>query len=448
MDLAKLRASLKAALEGIDSILNKASGEGRALSAEEQKEHDDLVKKSEELEVTLKNALDQEDRRKKLNSPRSESLSVSVVREENHNEDGEYRGYPEYNKGGYGQFLKDVIRAEKKGDETPRLVGLQKSIKKSLAASGYNTTVGSEGGYLTQSDHATIIQDNAYSESEIASECMIVDSDNAELVINLVDESSRATGSRYGGVRAYRRAEAAEMTASKAKFRRETIRAGAMDVLAYITEEQMEDAASLQTLVAPWMVKELAWKLADEIVSGTGTSEQCLGILNGPGTLTIAKEGGQAADTVVYLNVKKMNDRLLVGSEGKAKWYCHPDVIAQLEAMYFTPGSNTDFLLYMPAGGISGKSYDTLKGKPVKRIEQCRALGDLGDILLADFSHYLLLRRKGVTASESSHIKFLTAEKAIRLTQRVGGQPLARTPLTDSYGSTTRSAFVALAERA
>lgn len=447
--LKELLEKLTALSAQIDNILQKAVLEKRGLSEDEQAEHDRIEKQYGEVEATIARLKKADERKKELGQSVNTPVAIQVTREENHNDDGEYRGYKEFSKGGFGEYLRDVIRFDKGKGKSEKLSALESSVRKQveLAASGANETVGTEGGFLTQSDHATYMQDQIYNSHDFLQDCMIVDTDKPELVANFVDETSRATGSRYGGVQAYRRAEAGSVSATKPQLRRETISAPAMDALYYCTEELLEDVAGLQTLVAPMFVKELAWKLLDEVISGSGASGQCLGILNSPALISISKEGGQAADTIKYENVDKMNDRLLVGSELKAKWYVHADAPFQLRNM-LKVGTNTDFLVYQPAGGVSGNPYDTLFGKQVRRIEQCRAVGDLGDIILADFSHYMLLRRKGVVASQSAHVRFLFGEMALRWTQRVGGQGLPNSALTDAYGSTTRSPFVTLAERA
>jgi HK97 family phage major capsid protein len=433
----------------IDAILNAVKLEKRGLSADEKTKIDELEKEYDNVEDIIERLKKADARKKELRQSVTDPVQIQVTRESDHNEDGEYRGYKEFSKGGFGEYLRDVIRFDKGLGKSDKLVALESSVKAQirLAASGMNEGTGTDGGFLTQSDHAMYMQDEIYNSHDFLKDCLIVDTDKPELVANFVDETSRATGSRYGGVQAYRRPEAGSISATKPQLRRETISAPAMDALYYATEEILEDVAGLQTLVAPMFVKELAWKLLDEVIGGSGASGQCHGILNSPALISIAKEGSQTADTIVYNNVDKMNDRLLVGSEGRAKWYVHADAPYQLRNM-LKIGSNTDFLVYQTAGGISGKPYDTLFGKEVRRLEQCRALGDLGDIILADFAHYLLLRRKGIVASESAHVRFLFAEKAIRWTQRVGGQGMPSSALTDAYGNTTRSPFVTLAERA
>lgn len=143
-----------------------------------------------------------------------------------------------------------------------------------------------------------------------------------------------------------------------------------------------------------------------------------------------------------------MYNRLFVGSEQNSKWFCHPDVRAQLRNLYFTPGSNTDFAVYLPANGISAKPFDTIFGNAVEPVQQCKALGDLGDIILGDFSQYALFRKGGIKAAQSAHVAFLTSEQCFKWSLRAAGMPLLSSPITDAYGSTTRSPFIVLAERA
>ena len=115
--------------------------------------------------------------------------------------------------------------------------------------------------------------------------------------------------------------------------------------------------------------------------------------------------------------------------------------------MYLSAGLGGQ-LLYMPAGGLSTSGYGTLFGRPVIPIEQCSALGDKGDIILADLGQYMMIDKGGIQAASSMHVKFIYDEMTYRVTYRCDGQPLWGAPLTPYKGSNTLSSFVTLAERA
>ena len=74
-------------------------------------------------------------------------------------------------------------------------------------------------------------------------------------------------------------------------------------------------------------------------------------------------------------------------------------------------------------------------------------LGDQGDVLLADFSQYLIGLRSEMRIDLSQHLYFTTDEGAARLIERHDGQPLWDSALTLEDGSTEVSPFITLAAR-
>lgn len=425
------------------AVLDKAIEENRGLSAEEKESVRKFGEEIDSLEETIQEYNKHTAQEVELSRPAPGTPRIEVVREENHDEEGNYRGYAEFAKAGFGEFLRDVVQFARNNHRTDKLDKLQK-----WAAQGGAVGVGSDGGVLVQPDHVNEVFMLTVGKSQIASKCKIIDTDTGTVTLNLVDETSRATGSRRGGVQAYRRAEAGSVTATKPKFHREEIRADAMDALYYATDELLDDVSALQSLVAPMFADELYWKLEDEILGGNGAGGQCLGVLNSPVTIEVAKESGQANNTIVYANVVAMLDSLLPSSEARAEFVHHRLARAQFRNMVHTPGSNTDFMPYVPrGGGVLGEKFDTLAGYPAQAIEQARAVGNAGDLILADWSYYALVRRKGIQASQSAHIAFLTGETAFKWSQRVGGAPLLKAPITDAYGNGTTSPFVVLAAR-
>jgi HK97 family phage major capsid protein len=69
----------------------------------------------------------------------------------------------------------------------------------------------------------------------------------------------------------------------------------------------------------------------DAIVEGTGAG-QPLGILNSPALISVAKETGQAAATIVKENVDKMWSRMWARARKNAIWLINQDIEPQLLA--------------------------------------------------------------------------------------------------------------------
>jgi len=264
--------------------------------------------------------------------------------------------------------------------------------------------------------------------------------------INGIDEQSRAS-TRSGGILGYWEEEAAQKTASKPKFRKIELNLKKLIGLCYATDELLEDAPALESVIRSGFVSEFGFLLDDSIINGTGAG-QPLGILNAPCLVSVTKETGQKAATVMAENVIKMYARMFASSQPSAVWLINNSVFPQLFTMSLSVGTG-GIPVYMPAGGLSGQQYGTLFGRPVIPSEQCAALGTVGDIIFADLANgYLLAEKGGVKSDMSIHVRFDYDESVFRFVLRVDGQPVRATALTPYKGSDTLSHFVALAVRA
>jgi HK97 family phage major capsid protein len=160
----------------------------------------------------------------------------------------------------------------------------------------------------------------------------------------------------------------------------------------------------------------------------------------------VSAEDGQTADTIVAENVLQMYMSLWSKSVSAAEWYYNQSAFRQLATMAIMQSENSGQLVYMPAGGLSGTPYGTILGRPAYPSEYCTALGEVGDILLADWGQYLLGVKGGVDTEMSIHLYFDKAQNAYRSMFRVDGRPTWDVALTDRQ-SGSRSPFVKLAAR-
>lgn len=338
---------------------------------------------------------------------------------------------------GFGDFLRAVVHAgSPAGRVDPRLLEGR--------AAGLSEGVNADGGFLVDKDFSTEILQKVYSSAELASRCrrVQISGQSNGLKINAIDENSRVDGSRFGGVQAYWAAEAAAATASKPKFRQLELTLKKLMALCYVTDELLSDTMALQSVVADSVVKELAFKLDDAILNGDGDGKP-LGILNGGGLVTVAKDAGQAAATLTKTNLFNMRARLWAGSRANAVWLVNQSVEPQLYGL--TLGDNG---AYFPQGTFANQAFDQLMGRPVIAAEQCKQLGTVGDVVLADFNEYLLIEKGGIKGETSIHVRFLYDELAFRWTLRIDGKPMWSDDITPAYGTDTLSAYVALATRA
>jgi len=343
--------------------------------------------------------------------------------------------------GSFGEQMMSIMRAGLPGGSVdPRLYN---------AASGLNESVPSDGGFLVQQDYVTGLIEDVFETGKLAAKCERIQiSGNANsMKINGVDETSRES-SRSGGIIGYWLEEAGKKEDSKPKFRKIELNLNKMIGLCYATDELLDDAMALEGVIRNGFVNEFGFLLDDAIINGTGAG-QPLGILNAGCLVSVGKETGQAAATVVTENVVKMYSRLFASSLPNAAWYINQNIQPQLYTMSLSVGTGGS-AVYMPPGGLSGQPYATLMGLPVIPIEQAATLGTVGDIILADFSKgYVLAEKGGIKSDVSIHVRFDYDESVFRFVYRVDGQPKRATALTPYKGGSgaTQSHFIALASR-
>lgn len=338
--------------------------------------------------------------------------------------------------GSFTEFSRAVKRAAD-GVLDPRLAA-QRGI-----ATGMGIGQDSDGGFLVPEQFAQGIVTRAFDGGAILSRVNRIPVSGNQYHMSLVDETSRATGSRWGGIRGTWIGENDTPTASKPKVRRATLDVTKkLAVLAYVSEEQLEDAAATDTMLTQAFTEEVTFMTEAAIWEGTGVG-QPLGIMNSSALVSVAAEAGQAADTLVAGNVTKMNARLWGRSNANGAWFIQQQLLSQLPLL--TIGNMP---VYLPPSGLAGASpFGTLLGKPVFVVEYASAIGDVGDIVLADFSQYALGDKARNAIARSMHVRFVQGEEAFRLVYRVDGLPMWNAALTPFKGSDTVSPFITLAAR-
>lgn len=336
------------------------------------------------------------------------------------------------------------------------------------SATGMNETTAAEGGYLVPPEYANEVMDFVETKSILYPQARKVTIKGNRLVDNYINEATRtdpSSGSRHGGIMAYWKAEAAQLAAVKAAIAQRETDAEKLTAYSPVTDELLADAPALEATLDNLVSKEFAFQLDDSILNGAGhnTYFEPLGILNASNNalVTIAKESGQAAGTVVFENILKMFTAMIAQCRSNAKWYVNQDIEMQLMKMVMTTGelksngaSKVEDItgtfgmpIYMFPGAY-GNENGKLLGKDVVYLEQCSAPGTAGDIIFADMSQYLIVNRADITKQVSMHVRFDYDESVFKYTMRVGGRPEWMNKITPYKGSTQRSPYVTLAARA
>lgn len=312
---------------------------------------------------------------------------------------------------------------------------------------GLHEGLGATGGFLVGTDRGGSLMQRVYDVGNLLQRVDMVgiSANSNGMSFYGVNETSRADGSRRGGIRAYWAAEGGVKTASQPAFRELELRLHKVVGLVYATDELLQDANALESWILQNLPEELRFVVEDSIIRGTGVGMP-QGILASGALVTQAAEPAQAADTVVSQNIMNMWSRLWAPSRRTAIWLINQDVEPQLYQLNLGVGTG-GVALYQPPGGLSVAPYSTIMGRPVLPSEYADTVGDLGDIMLLDFGEYQMIEKGSIQSASSIHVRFVYDESVFRFVYRCDGISKWNAPLTPFQSTITQSPYIALAAR-
>lgn len=424
MNLEELRRSYHEKIAEAKKIFTTAETEKRSATKEENEKANTLMAEVENLKTEIRT------KEKLQKAEEDEARNIDKTKEPAQAKSPDFRGL--------GEFLDCVKRTK-----TDHII--DNRLKGEARSTGLNESVSSDGGFLVPQEYAKELLKDSYDSSLVASKAKKTPVKGNNMSFRTIDESSRVDGSRYGGIQLYWLNEGGAATASQPKFGLLTMDLKKIVGLYYATEEILTDAVALESEVKGMFSEEFGFKIDDAVINGSGVGMP-LGIMNAPNLVSVSKESGQTAKTLMYENVVKMWARMLAKYRNNAVWFINQDLEPQLHTMALTVGVG-GAPVYMPPSGASGAPYSTLFGRPIIPIEQCQTVGTKGDIILADFSQYKMIEKATIKTASSIHVKFAEDETAFRFTYRCDGKPRHKAALTPAHGTNTLSPFVVLNDR-
>jgi len=252
-----------------------------------------------------------------------------------------------------------------------------------------------------------------------------------------------------GGFTVTRRPETVSPASSRSTLEKIKLRATSLFGVAFETEELLSDSViSFVALIDAGFRDQFAHHMIGERLRGTG-GDQYLGILTalsasslGP-TISIAKETGQAAATIVTDNALKMRARCW--GYGQAIWLANHDCYPQLAKLTIPVGTG-GVAVYQQS--LVEDRPDMLLGRPIFYTEYASTLGTQGDLICSNWSQFLEGLYQPLQSAESMHVRFLNHERTFKFWLRNCGAPWWRTALTPNQSTATLSPFVVLDTRA
>lgn len=433
--LEKLRARLKEITARCQAILEEVGEE--AMSDEQQKEFD-------ELDAEFKQVTAKIDRAERV-ARQSEAMEASTGRVVDPGaartpriETREAREADEnWNFTDMADFAMAVFNSHPQaGGEFDTRLAISAD-----APTNFHRESGSAEGFMVPPAMRREIWELVFDDSDLN---LLAETDNEPTESNsvtLVKDETTPWGAT--GVQARWAAEGSKLTPTKLETEGEQQKLHKLFVFVEATEELMEDAPRLANRLTRKSAQAIRWEASDKIIYGTGAG-QPFGYFNSPALITVTKEAGQAADTIVVNNISKMFSRLWGPSVARSQWITNSDTLPQLIGLTIA----NQPIWTPPNAGFARAPGGFLLGRPVRFSEHAKTVGDKGDIQLVDLqSYYTATKRSGIKFASSMHLFFDFDMQAFRWTFRLAGQPFLSKPIA-TPNAATKSHFVVLEDRA
>jgi HK97 family phage major capsid protein len=336
---------------------------------------------------------------------------------------------------GAGEFFKTIWHnTDRNAENQTRLEKIRNAL---------SSTVPSEGGFLVPETLRSELLRVSLETSIVRPRARVIPMESARVPFPSIDTTSNAS-SVYGGIVGYWTEEGAALVASDAKFGRIVLDAKKLTAYTEVPNELISDSLiSFEAFINDIFPEALGFYEDDSFMNGSGVGEP-MGYNNADAAISITKEVGQVAGTIVWENIVKMFARMLPSSLGRAVWVASIDTFPELATMALAVGTGGSAVWLN--NGVSGPPM-TILGRPVIFTEKSPKLGAAGDISFVDLGFYLIGDRQAMTAQSSGHYKFGNDMTAYKIIERVDGRPWLNSAITPKNTGASLSPFVKIEAR-
>lgn len=331
-----------------------------------------------------------------------------------------------------GDFAREIWHRNASADRRPEMQRIMDAAFSSgdAASGGFFIPESIYGEIHTLIDAASIVRQYA----------TVINMTTPKMLFPFLDSNTNSATS-FGGWTVTRVEEGGTITPSRPSFGRVKLEVTKQVAGAEVPNEMFQDVASLDGYIRDTLPQAVAFAADYDFFNGSGAGAP-LGVLNAANTalITVSAETNQIASTVVIDNILKMYARMVPRSKGRGVWFVNPTVTKQLWQLSINVGTGGAPVMLVDARGDGPM---TMLGRPIVETELVPALGSAGQILFADFSHYLIGERPGGTLESSPHAQFMNDLTEMKLTARNDGRPWVQGVVTPVNGDTL-SPFVQL----
>lgn len=332
----------------------------------------------------------------------------------------------------FGEFIKAVALEAKGRYRDPRLKFATKDMAEGAMATG---------GALVPPEFLQELLKYDGQSNIVRPRARVIPMAGRSLSMPAIDHAVNTAAGKsnfYGGVLTYWIEEAGAKTIDDITFDKIELVLHKLCGYTLVSDELMEDSnPTIAAVISMMFGDAIEWKEDYAYLQGNGVG-QPLGVVGAAGTWTQVRV---AAANFGYVDAINMLTHFLPVKGGV--WVMSQSVMPELYTMV-DPGNNYIWHPHFGGAGAAEGAPGTLLGYPVIFTEKTPVLGTTGDVLLCDFSQYLIGDGSTTTLESSIHEKFRYDQTSFRLVKRVDGQEWCKAPIQLADGATSVSPFVEL----
>jgi HK97 family phage major capsid protein len=342
-----------------------------------------------------------------------------------------------------------------------RQKGLNGEVQKTALAEGSGIT----GGYTVPPQFMNELLTIAVEDGFIEQRAKVIPMNTREVwwpTLDITTNYGSGITPYLAGVQGTWQPEAATISETEPQFRQ--TQWTAWDLVLYtVSSNQLlaDNGVGLDALLTQIFGQAITWYKEFAYLQGKGAgSTMPQGILNAPATYV---QNRAVTSRFLLADAAAMMAHLQIRSWDDACWIMHQSVLPQLILMVdggsatgttgtgastSYPGGNRLVWMNPTMSGDRGPAATKMpnaffNGLPVFFTEKLPSLNGRGDVLLVDWSRYIIGMRLDLQIDVSPHYLFKTNQLAWRVIARLDGKPWLNNTITDQAGWSV-SPFVAL----
>jgi HK97 family phage major capsid protein len=412
------------------TILETAAGENRGRNEDERKRYDELKTELATLDSDIAERQEIEADQAKLAQRKTEAPPISrsagpaviVDRAEDSDETKGYRSF--------GEFLHDVVHHRTGELEAHGVDYREQSM---------GTTT--EGGFLVPTGFIDTVLEVPGTKPIVRSRATVIPAgDRPDAAVEMPALDQTGAGNMYGGVAVTwvdeeLTTEIATVPETDAAFKKVSVQAKGVQALVPLANKLVRNTTQAEPIVRRLLGSAVIGAEDYAFLSGDGNAKPT-GVRSSTGMIYVNRT---TASTVTYADLLTMLGKLHPDSVGSAVFVASQSLLPTLSDIKDAAG-NRIYHDGDPTKGIPS----TLLGIPVVYTGKVAAKGAKGDLLLVDFTYYLIKDGVGLTISASEHVRFETNRTVIKVLRSVDGKGWVTGAMYLEDGVTTVSPYVGL----